>query len=62
MEAGGTASRVALSYQAEHPLEPVVTTDEIDAAVAEAKLRTTRKSMGIEDERRSRVRKSNPRV
>jgi hypothetical protein len=57
VEAGGTTSSVAEAYQAEHPLEPVVTTDEVDAAVAEAKAKAAHKSMGIENERPSRVRK-----
>jgi hypothetical protein len=36
MRAGGTHSSVAESYEAEHPLEPKVTSEEIDAAVGEA--------------------------
>ena len=44
MEAGGTTSSVAKAYQADHPLEPAVTPHEIDAAVAEAKVKATRKS------------------
>jgi hypothetical protein len=48
MEAGGTPSSVAKSYQADHPLEPAVTRNEIDAAVAEAKVKATRKSRRIE--------------
>ena len=49
MEAGGTRSSVAQSYQSEHPLEPAVTPHEIDAAVAEAKVQANRKSRRIED-------------
>lgn len=42
MEAGGTAPAVALAYQADHPLEPIVTADEIAAALAEASANRTR--------------------
>jgi hypothetical protein len=37
-EAGETAASIARVYQAEHPLEPVVTDDEVAAALAEAKV------------------------
>jgi hypothetical protein len=36
--AGGTAASVARAYEAEHPLEPVVTADEVSAAVGEARV------------------------
>ena len=55
MEAGGTADGVAKSYGADHPLEPVVTTDEIEAAVVEAKV--SQRATRIEEVRRNRVRK-----
>jgi hypothetical protein len=48
MEAGGTPSSVANSYRADHPLEPAVTLDEINAAVAEAKVKAPRKSKRID--------------
>jgi hypothetical protein len=38
--AGETAPTIARVYQAEHPLEPVVTNDEVAAALAEAKVHT----------------------
>ncbi len=57
MEAGGTAASVAKSYQAEHGLEPVVTPEEIDAAVAESKGKAASRSAKIEAARRSRARK-----
>jgi hypothetical protein len=37
-EAGETAPTICRVYQAEHPLEPVVTDDEVAAALAEAKV------------------------
>lgn len=49
VKAGGTTSSVAKSYQADHPLEPAVTQDEIDDAFSEANGRATRRSMGVED-------------
>jgi hypothetical protein len=48
VEAGGTTSSVAKSYQANHPLEPAVTPNEIGTAVAEAKLKAARKSRRID--------------
>jgi hypothetical protein len=38
VEAGATPETAARSYQAEHPLEPIVTVDEITAALDEAKV------------------------
>jgi hypothetical protein len=37
IEAGETPPAAARSYQTDHPLEPIVTLDEIDAALAEAR-------------------------
>jgi len=42
VEAVGTASTVAKTYQAEHPLEPIVTSAEVETAVAEANSRVSR--------------------
>jgi hypothetical protein len=58
VKAGGTASTLASSYRAEHPLEPEVTPGEIEAALAEARVAAGRTSAGIAQERRARVRSS----
>jgi hypothetical protein len=42
MEAGGAVETVASAYQAQHPLEPAVSREEIEAAVNEAKSGTAR--------------------
>jgi hypothetical protein len=60
MESGRTASDVARSYQADHPLEPVVTLEEIATAVDEAQA-ARRKRNGAGD-RRSRRREMGPRA
>lgn len=52
-EAGGTPSAVANAYQTEHPLEPEVSAEEVDAAVAEAKAMAVRESPRIVGERNS---------
>jgi hypothetical protein len=57
IEAGAHRSTVAVSYQLEHPLEPTVTNEEIDAAVAEAKGKPTRNSMRVVGEWGSEIRK-----
>jgi hypothetical protein len=62
VEAGGTAATVAKSYRAEHPLEPDVTADEIDAAVAESRAKAMPTTTTMGDERRIRPRKHDARV
>jgi len=62
VEAGGTLSNVAKSYQLGHPLEPNVTAAEVDAAVAEAKAKSARLSTRMAGARRSRVRNPDVRV
>jgi hypothetical protein len=58
MEAGGTASTVARSYKAEHPLEPAVTEEEIFAALADAKIAVTKPESVTPDQRTRPVRHS----
>jgi hypothetical protein len=43
VEAGETYSAAAESYRARHPLEPDVTSEEVEAAVASLKARTARR-------------------
>ena len=57
VRAGGTASTLASSYRAEHPLEPEVTPGEVKAALAEAKGTDRRPSPSMVPERRSRDRR-----
>jgi hypothetical protein len=42
-ESGATASSIAKSYESAHPLEPPVSTNEIETAVARARTRTPRR-------------------
>ena len=60
METGGTASTVARSYKAEHPLEPAVTEEEIFAALADSKIRTTNPKSDKPEERTRPLRGSKP--
>ncbi len=53
-EAGGTPATVARAYQAEHPLEPVVTSEEIEAAVAESKTGRMRTAIQVDHASQSR--------
>jgi len=62
MEAGGTTLSAAMAYQADHPLEPAVTPEEIEAAVEAARVKATSTSMKIEDDRRTRARKPSARA
>jgi hypothetical protein len=57
MEAGGTITSVARSYRSDHPLEPSVTSDEIEAAVAEMKGKVARRSGRTKSARKSRQRR-----
>jgi hypothetical protein len=52
VESGMSAADAAKSYQADHPLEPIVTRDEIDVAVAGAKTVAERRSPKTSEARR----------
>lgn len=62
MDAGGTPSSVATAYQAEHPLEPAVTAEEIEVALGEARGAGARPSLERLHQRRSPARKSGTRT
>ncbi|MGA8303831.1 MAG: hypothetical protein WA691_10055 [Thermoplasmata archaeon] len=61
MEAGGTVATAAQAYASGHPLEPHVTTEEIDAAVAEAQAFRARKARAVETQPRPRAGKTGAR-
>jgi hypothetical protein len=60
MQAGGSAPAVAQSYQLEHPLEPIVTPDEIDAALAEAKDNAAKAGSAKVGDRQERPHRAKP--
>ena len=62
VEAGGTPSTVAKAYQAEHPLEPIVTPAEVETAVAESKSRASRAALKSVRDRPHEVRKPDSRI
>jgi hypothetical protein len=55
VEAGESPSGVGKAYASDHPLEPAVTSDELDAAVAEVNARSTRRKEGVVRGRRPRA-------
>lgn len=61
MEAGGTATSAARSYRSTHPLEPEVTPDEVETAVAEARAKVPHPSERRVAEERSPGRASEAR-
>jgi len=58
-EAGRSEAAIAESYQKEHPLEPVVTFDEVRMALAPRKPKVAPTPTRRGDEQRSQVRKRN---
>jgi hypothetical protein len=55
MEAGGNPATVAARYQDDHPLEPAVTAEEIEAALTEAKSLLDRPSKRVGEGSRRRT-------
>ncbi|MGB6442013.1 MAG: hypothetical protein WBF81_01790 [Thermoplasmata archaeon] len=62
LESGEPPEGVAVTYRSDHPLESAVTTDEVDAALAESKVRALPNGGPVQDRSGGRARRPRPRA